>query len=178
MFCLCFPRAGTNSAHHYPRYNPGLWTPGQHVGHCPVLGFHFPPESFRFPKPTLRGLLTTCPNTFPDSPAQLQVATFCLLLKNELRSKERWRESGRGDTGKGWDLAHPFLRPSHPRGPAVARHLGVGSLHGHGDGSTRGQFLSGAPGWRGPRNCKGAEFPSLGPEVSRIRGTEGPLFGN
>lgn len=41
------------------------------------------------------------------------------------------------------------------QGPAAVRHLGVGSLHGHGDSRAGGQFLSRALAWRSPKSCKG-----------------------
>lgn len=61
--------------------------------------------------------------------------------------------AGRHREGMGFG---PPIPPSFsPLRPSSAGHLGVGSLHGRGNGSARGQFLSGALGWRGPRNCKG-----------------------
>lgn len=89
------------------------------------------------PNPLSRGLPTTGPNTlrpiFLDSPAQLQVVTFCLLLKNKNSEANKGGESVGGETGTGWVWAHfsPFLLLTL-QGPAAVRHLGVGSLHGHG----------------------------------------------
>lgn len=40
-----------------------------------------------------------------------------------------------------------------------------------------GTVLEWGPRLEGPQELQGAEFPSLGPEVSRM-GVEGPLFGN
>lgn len=56
---------------------------------------------------------------------------------------------------EGMGLGPPIPPSFSPLRPSSAGHLGVGSLHGRGDGNARGQFLSGALGWRGPRNCKG-----------------------
>lgn len=178
--CLCLSRAGTNGAHHHTSYKPGFWTPGQHLGHCPVWDFHVPPKNFHFPKAPPEGspsLAPTLSRTFPDSLAQLQVVTFCLLLKNKNSEANKGRVGGKTQ-GRDGARSHLSRHPSHPQRPSSSRHPGLGSLHGHGNSRARGQFLSGVLGWRGPQELQGAEFPSLGPEVSRMWGAEGPLFGN
>lgn len=80
-------------------------------GTLPSLGFPFSSRELPFPHHLPRHLKTR----FPRLTSSVTSGNFLFIAqKQELRSKERWKESGRGDTGKGWDLAHPFLRPSHP----------------------------------------------------------------